>query len=114
MLFNLVPIFVELIFVLIVIYGFYSFSIFSICAGSVVIYIGSTGILTEWRAKYFKSQATKDAEYNQKATDSLLNFETVKYFNAEDHEEQRYLKALWEYKTETVRVANSLVALNIS
>ena len=48
--------------------------------------------------KYFKKLAMKDSEYNQKATDSQLNFETVKYFNAEDHEEARYLKALGKYK----------------
>ncbi len=39
-----------------------------------------------------------DQKYNQKATDSLLNFETVKYFNAETHEEARFEKALIQYK----------------
>jgi ATP-binding cassette, subfamily B, heavy metal transporter len=58
--------------------------------------------------------ATKDTEYNQKATDSLLNFETVKYFNAEKHEEERFLKALGEYKKENITVAKSLVVLNIT
>jgi ATP-binding cassette, subfamily B, heavy metal transporter len=58
--------------------------------------------------------ATKDTEYNQKATDSLLNFETVKYFNAEKHEEDRFLKALGEYKHENVVVAKSLVLLNMT
>ncbi len=48
------------------------------------------------------------------ATDSLLNFETVKYFNAEKHEEDRFLKALGEYKRENIVVAKSLVALNIT
>lgn len=70
--------------------------------------------MTEWRAKYFKSLATKDTEYNQKATDSLLNFETVKYFNAEKHEEERFLNALGEYKKENITVAKSLVVLNIT
>lgn len=58
--------------------------------------------------------AMKDTEYNQKATDSLLNFETVKYFNAEHHEQQRFLQALGAYKSENVRVANSLVVLNVA
>jgi ATP-binding cassette subfamily B protein len=56
----------------------------------------------------------KDNAYVQKATDSLLNFETVKYFNAEDHERDRYMKALQEYKVENVATTNSMVVLNIS
>lgn len=43
-----------------------------------------------------------------------MNFETVKYFNAEEHEERRFLTALGDYKRENVRVAKSLVVLNIS
>jgi len=43
-----------------------------------------------------------------------LNFETVKYFNAEKHEEDRFLKALAAYKTENITVAKSLVVLNIT
>ena len=80
----------------------------------VILYVIVTITVTEWRAKYFKTLAMKDTAYNQKATDSLLNFETVKYFNAEDHEERRFMKALAEYKTENVVVAKSLVVLNIS
>jgi ATP-binding cassette subfamily B protein len=108
------PIFIELIFALTVILIIYPVAFFFICLGSVVIYVTATGTITEWRAKYFKKLALKDSEYNQKATDSLLNFETVKYFNAEDHEEQRYLKALQEYKNESISVARSLIALNVT
>lgn len=53
-------------------------------------YITVTFVVTEWRAKYFKAMTQADAAYVQKATDSLLNFETVKYFNAEDHEQKRF------------------------
>lgn len=70
--------------------------------------------LTEWRAKGFRSMTQADQDYNQKATDSLLNFETVKYFNAEKHEEQRFEKALSIYKDKNISVAKSLVTLNIS
>jgi ABC-type transport system involved in Fe-S cluster assembly fused permease/ATPase subunit len=58
--------------------------------------------------------AMADQAYNQKATDSLLNFETVKYFNAEKHEEQRFEVALAAYKEQNIIVARSLVALNIT
>ena len=75
--------------------------------------MGGTIFLTEWRAKYFKKLADKDTSYVQKATDSLLNFETVKYFNAEGHEERRFMKALLDYKKENITVAKSLIVLNI-
>lgn len=49
----------------------------------------------------------------QKATDSLLNFETVKYFNAENHERDRFFNSLLEYKESNIRVAMTLVTLNM-
>ena len=54
--------------------------------------------MTERRAGSFAKMTKADQNYNQKATDALLNFETVKYFNAEAHEQQRFDKALTEYK----------------
>lgn len=81
---------------------------------AIFIYIGATYLLTEFRAKGFKAMATADHNYNQKATDSLLNFETVKYFNAEKHEEQRFEKALAAYKVQNINVARSLVGLNVA
>jgi len=64
MLFNLLPIFIELGFVLIVILSLYPVAFFFITGGSVVVYIVVTGVITEWRAKYFKLMAQKDSEYN--------------------------------------------------
>ena len=54
-----------------------------------------------------------DANYVQKATDSLLNFETVKYFNAENHERDPFYKSLLAYKESTIIVSMSLVTLNV-
>ena len=88
------PIVLELTLVLAIIAYLYPVGFFSITLTSVVLYIAITVGITEWRAKYFKSMAQKDTAYVQKATDSLLNFETVKYFNAEEHEEQRFMEAL--------------------
>ena len=113
-LFQILPLIVELILVMTIIFSLYPVIFFLVVFASVAIYIGATIVLTEWRAKYFKSMAQKDTEYNQKSTDSLLNFETVKYFNAEKHEEDRFLKALGDYKRENVVVAKSLVALNMT
>ena len=81
---------------------------------SIVVYLADTFLVTEWRAQFFKNQNIKDQNYNQKATDSLLNFETVKYFNAEKHEEEWYMKALQEYKLENIAVTMSMVVLNLS
>jgi ABC-type transport system involved in Fe-S cluster assembly fused permease/ATPase subunit len=112
--FSLLPIILELSFVMGVIGFIYPWEFVACTFASVVLYIFVTVMITEWRAKHFKSMAQKDTEYNQKATDSLLNFETVKYFNAEKHEENRFLEALGEYKSKNIIVANSLVVLNIT
>ena len=99
---------------MIIILSIYPFIFFLVTSLSVVAYVLVTVFITEWRAKYFKSLAGKDAEYSQKATDSLLNFETVKYFNAEKHEEDRFMGALKSYKEENIRVARSLIVLNVT
>ena len=79
----MLPLVIELIFVLTVIAVLYPIPFLLITFGSVVCYVIATVGLTEWRVKHFKRMAIKDTEYVQKATDALLNFETVKYFNAE-------------------------------
>lgn len=73
-----------------------------------------TFYVTEWRAQYFKKMNQADNNYVQKATDSLINFETVKYFNAEKHEEEKYLTAFQIYKEQNIKVARSLVVLGLS
>lgn len=113
MVFQLFPLAVELTFVLVVIGILFPYQFEIVVFVSLVLYMLLTYVLTEWRAPFFKRMTLKDAEYNQKATDSLLNFETVKYFNAEEHEETRFQTSLAAYKFENVRVARSLVALNV-
>lgn len=77
---------------------------FILSASTIVLYFVATICITEWRAKAFKAQAMADTAYIQKATDSLLNFETVKYFNAEDHELERFTVSLTEYKRLSISV----------
>jgi len=114
MLFNIAPMIVEIIFIIGTIGYLFPQKYFWLNLGCIVIYLLATVIVTEWRAKYFKLQSKKDAEYVQKATDSLLNFETVKYFNAEDHEQRRFQVSLRAYKDASVTVAKTLVSLNMS
>lgn len=112
--FNIWPLFLELAFVVVIIGFFYPFWFFILVLISIIAYILDTFLVTEWRAKYFKRMNKSDNNYVQKATDALLNFETVKYFNAEEHEEKRYMDALQDYKKENIRVTKSLVVLGLS
>ena len=79
LLFNILPTMVEVILVLIVIGVKYDAKYALISTGSFIVYLILTFFMTEWRAKHFKEQSFKEAIYIQIATDSLLNFETVKY-----------------------------------
>ena len=92
----------------------YTFYFFLVTLVSVLMYFVATFLITEWRAKQFAIMTEKDQNYNQKATDSLLNFETVKYFNAERHERHRFNIALDEYKVQNVKTARQLVILNVT
>ena len=112
--FNIVPIVLEVVFVVAAIAYMFPIKFFWLNFGCIILYFFVTIYCTEWRAKYFKEMTKRDNESNQRATDSLLNFETVKYFNAEDHEQTRFYASLWAYKNANVIVANSLVALNMS
>lgn len=112
--FNIGPLFLELLLVVLIIGFFFPYWFFILVCLSIIAYMVDTFYVTEWRARYFKAMNTADNNYVQKATDSLLNFETVKYFNAEKHEEERYMEALKIYKKENIKATRSLVVLNIS
>jgi len=114
MFFNTAPILIEVVFVIGTIGYLYDSKYFLVNLGAMIIYMLDTVFFTEWRAKFFKDMTLKDGSYVQKATDSLLNFETVKYFNAEDHEQKRFQVSLALYKEANVIVAKSLVGLNMS
>lgn len=112
--FNIAPMMIEIAFVIAAIGTLYPQRYLWLNLGAITIYLLATIFVTEWRAKYFKTMTKKDAEYVQRATDSLLNFETVKYFNAEDHEQSRFSVSLAAYKEANVIVAHTLVSLNMS
>ena len=106
--------FVEMILIISSIGIIYSQKFFWITFSTFFIFIMVTYIGTEWRAKYFKELNKRDSSYVQKASDSLLNFETVKYFNAEDHEQRRFQVPLLAYKDANVKVTKSMVTVNVS
>jgi|Transcript_7255 ATP-binding cassette subfamily B protein len=75
-----------------------------ILLGSICAYILFTYFTTEWRTKIRRRMNEKDNMFNTKATDALINIETVKYFNAEEHEKIRYSEAFDEYKRENILI----------
>ena len=112
MTFNILPLAIECVFTLGVYAFMFDWRFMLIQLAAILLYTWSTFTLTERRAKNFRRMNNADSNYNQKATDSLLNFETVKYFNAEKHEEARFDKAVTEYVKEKIAVAISLVPVN--
>jgi len=79
----------------------------------VTIYIAYTLAITEWRITFRRRMNQSDSEANTKAIDSLINYETVKYFGNEEHEARRFDEALQRYERAAVISQTSLSLLNI-
>ena len=111
-LYSILPTLVE--FILVLGYLAYSYDIWfaaiTLCA--LVIYIVFTVVVTEWRSHFRKTMNDMDSKANQKAIDSLLNFETVKYFGNEAFEASRYDKNLVRYQAAAIKSQKSLAILN--
>lgn len=86
------------------------FAAITLCA--LASYIGFTIVVTEWRTHFRRKMNELDSRANQKAIDSLLNFETVKYFGNEEYEARRYDENLRTYRAAAIRSQNSLSLLN--
>jgi ABC-type multidrug transport system fused ATPase/permease subunit len=80
----------------------------------VLLYVVWTIVLTIWRKKYRKALTKHDNEWHDLFTDSMINFETVKFFTAEQYEQERFKQAVMQYQAGTVDVQASLSFLNIS
>lgn len=76
------------------------------------LYLSLTIVITEWRTKYRRDMNTLDNQAKSRAVDSLLNFETVKYYNAESYEVNRFDEAIVSYQTAEFKVNASLALLN--
>ncbi|MGH8655561.1 MAG: ABCB family ABC transporter ATP-binding protein/permease [Gammaproteobacteria bacterium] len=112
-LFNVVPTVLEIALVCGILWGFYNFWFALVTFVTIVGYVWYTLGVTEWRIKYRRRMNEADEEANTKAIDSLLNYETVKYFNNEQHEARRYDVALQRYEEAGVASRTSLSLLNI-
>ena len=113
-LFTLLPVVIQLTLVEIYFSAAYDYYYALITLASVTLYVVATFMTTEWRTKIQRQLNECDNNYNQKATDALMNFETVKYFNADEHEINRYSTAYGEYTRHQNRMQVSLAILNIT
>src|SRR5437868_1214629 len=112
-LFSILPTLVEIILVSVILLTRYDWTFMAIAAGALIVYIGFTIALTEWRTHFRREMNEVDSKANTRAIDSLLNYETVKYFGNEEWEAQRYDHSLQRWEKAAVKSQTSLSALNI-
>ena len=113
MLFNIVPTFLELVMVCCILWGLFDIWYALAVLISIAVYIAYTMVVTEWRLKWRRAMNETDQKANTRAIDSLLNYETVKYFGNEEYEAERYDRALERYERASVVSKTSLSLLNI-
>jgi ABC-type transport system involved in Fe-S cluster assembly fused permease/ATPase subunit len=113
MLFSIIPVVIEFTLVAFVLLAKFDWRFMAITMGAVVVYLGFTIVVTEWRMDIRRRANELDAKANTRAIDSLLNYETVKYFNNEEFEARRYDESLQKYESADVKNEASLGALNI-
>ncbi|MEO3433479.1 ABC transporter ATP-binding protein/permease [Inquilinus sp. CAU 1745] len=113
MLFNILPTLFEILLVAGILWGLFNIWFALVTLVTVVGYIGFTMWVTEWRLKFRRQMNETDEDANTKAIDSLINYETVKYFGNEAHEADRFDGAMRRYEHAAVRSRSSLSMLNI-
>ncbi|ETX26728.1 ABCB family ABC transporter ATP-binding protein/permease [Roseivivax isoporae] len=112
LLFSIGPLVLELVLIAVVLFVLFDVWYLVVVALTIVLYVWFTFAVTEWRVKLRREMNAQDTDANQKAIDSLLNYETVKYFGAEAREAARYDRAMQSYERAAVRTATSLAFLN--
>ncbi len=112
LLFSIGPLVLELLMIGVVLWALFDFWYLAVVMGVIAAYVAFTFKVTEWRVKLRKQMNDQDTDANQKAIDSPLNFETVKYFGAEGREAARYDAAMEGYETAALQTSYSLAFLN--
>src|SRR6478736_6631317 len=113
LLFSIIPVILEFALVAAVLLSRFDWRFAAVTFGAVAIYITFTIAVTEWRIEIRRRANELDSRANTRAIDSLLNYETVKYFGNEEFEARRYDKNLRKYEDAAVRFESSLGLLNI-
>jgi len=114
LLFNIVPTVVQLVWVEVIFHRYFGWGLVAATALAVVVYLLATRVITEWRSALRERMNQLDGQALARAVDSLLNYETVKYFGAEAREQARYAAATRAYADAAVTSENSLGLLNIA
>jgi ATP-binding cassette subfamily B protein len=109
---QLVPTAVEVGLIVVVLLRAFDWRYVLVVLGTVGLYMGFTYAATEWRIGIRRKMNDSDADANVKAIDSLLNYETVKYFVAEEREARRYDRSMARYEDASVKAYTSLAVLN--
>ncbi|MDH5471562.1 MAG: ABC transporter ATP-binding protein/permease [Gammaproteobacteria bacterium] len=110
--FNIIPTLIEFALVAIILFSQYDAHFALITFGTVVIYIGYTMAVTEWRMHFRHEMNAHDSNANSQAIDGLINYETVKYFNNEAYELNRYNDTLTQWEDSAVKSTSSMALLN--
>ncbi|UWR21338.1 ABC transporter ATP-binding protein/permease [Sulfitobacter sp. S190] len=112
LLFNIGPLILELLLIGIILTILFDVTYLLVVAATIGLYIWFTFTVSEWRVKLRRVMNDQDTDANQKAIDSLLNYETVKYFGAEAREAHRYDMAMAGYEEAAIKTNYSLAFLN--
>ncbi len=112
-LFSIVPTVLELGLVFVILWQALDIWVALVTVVVVVVYVAYTMLVTEWRIKFRRAMNEEDSRANTRAIDSLLNYETVKYFGNEEHEARRYDSAMRGYEQASIRSQTSLALLNV-
>ena len=113
LLFSIGPLVLELVMICAVLVTLFDVRYLLVVVVTMIAYVWFTFAVTEWRVRIRRQMNNHDNEANQRAIDSLLNFETVKYFGAESREAERYDGAMQQYEGAALKTAWSLGAINI-
>jgi ATP-binding cassette subfamily B protein len=111
-LFSIFPTIVLLIFYAVILFLKLNLTIALVTVAMVVAYVWFTFAITRWRIQFRRDMNQSDQDANTKAVDSLLNYETVKYFNNEKHETRRFDKSMEKYSRASIQAQISLSVLN--
>ena len=113
MLFSIIPVLLEFGLVAFVLMAKFDWRFVAVTFVAIALYLVFTVAITEWRTEIRRRANELDSKANTRAIDSLLNYETVKYFNNEDYEARRYDESLQNYESAAVKTEASLGLLNI-
>nr|UOU03328.1 ATP-binding cassette subfamily B7-1 [Brachionus rubens] len=112
LLFNIAPTILEVAMVSGILYAKFGLNYALVSVGCIAGYTTFTFLTTQWRTKFRVDMNKAENEAGNKAIDSLINFETVKYFNNDDYEVKRYQESLKKYEASAIKTSTSLAFLN--